>query len=47
MRVYSWVSGDLVFAPRSSGCALGRQPEPMKARSMVHHATEGFRSGAE
>lgn len=47
MRVYSWVSSDLVFALRSSGCAFSRQPWPMKACSVVHHAAEGFRRSAE
>lgn len=47
MCVYSWMSSDLVFPLRSSGCVLSRQPWPMKACSVAHHASGGFRRSAE
>lgn len=47
MRVYSWVSSDLVFALRSSGCVLSRRLWPVKAGSVVLHAAGGFRRSAE
>lgn len=47
MHVYSWVSSELVFALRSFGYALSRQPWPMKACSVVHHGAEGLRRSAE
>lgn len=47
MCVYSWMSSDLVFALRSSGCVHSRRPCPVKACSVVHHAAGGLRSGAK